>query len=235
MPSHLCIGSIVAAVLTKSRLNISFTVKEAGLERGGDLPSPPRWAVSLVVHRDPASAPHPQLWDKIKSHFFLGQGPWKQPTARTCVHVEEVAREEGEGGGQTELRMGSGKQLWPDPCRVRGLWIINPTAELSPLEEKASSFGAPISVTHWFQATPWAAGLTRRGRRFLFNQGQFSRGSSRSHKCPIFTAAGEWVSPSKGDMGRAPIPSTQLPPPGNKVALPLIQTRAVTTQSQKAG
>lgn len=43
-----------------------------------------------------------------------------------------------------------------------------------------------------------------------------SPGAATSHEHPIFIAAREWVSPAKWDMGRAPIPSTELLIPGNK-------------------
>lgn len=115
---------------------------------------------------------------------------------------------------EAELGMGSGK-LSLDPGAVRGLWTVHPTAESSPPEERASGFELPYQSVVGFRPAHgqegWQEGV---GDSYPIKVN--SPGAAISHEHPVFIAAREWVSPGKGDMGRAPIPPTELLVPGNK-------------------
>lgn len=101
LSSHLFLNSIIVAILTKSSLNVSFIVEETGLERGGDIPSPPRWAESIggCVSRGPwkdsVPPPPPIIGQDQVSLCLRSRSPGAEPVTGIHVHEEEGAREAG--------------------------------------------------------------------------------------------------------------------------------------------
>ena len=94
-----------------------------------------------------------------------------------------------------------------DPHGMKGIWIINPTTALSPPPEGK---GIRLRNSHSRQSlvSPRAGGLA----------GGVGGSHSVKVSSPGAAISHEWMSPRKGDMGRAPIPSTELLTSRNKVA-----------------